>query len=216
MSSSLIALLSELDVAFPAERTGSVVDHFNYDTTSAAEKHDVLVLEAPKAPVRPGLRGFFDLPGAFLSLPHAVGHTLGSGPHWTPVLRAPATAYSYNPKEQADVVDPEDLFAAGQQLALVSTFQARNSARFTIIGSAEMLQDKWLDTKVTLPGGKPVRPDNREFARRLAGWTFQELGVLRTNQIEHRLADANETNPGIYRIKNDVVSPWCSNWYAGC
>ncbi|KAK2594070.1 oligosaccharyl transferase glycoprotein complex, beta subunit [Conoideocrella luteorostrata] len=201
-SSSLTSLLAEIDIALPAERTGTVVDHFNYDTVSAAETHDVLVLDAPTN-VRPGLKNYFEVPGV-LSFPHGAGHTLGSGALLTPVIRAPSTAYSYNPKDQADAVDPEELFAAGKQLALVSVFQARNSARLSIVGSAEMLQDKWLDAKVSRPEGKKVTPENREFAKRLSGWTFQEIGVLRVNKIEHQLKGDNETNPEIYRIKNDV------------
>lgn len=202
---SIVALLSELDISLPAERTGTVVDHFNYDTVSSPDKHDVLVLDAPLN-VRPGLKKYLEIPGAVLSLPHAVGHTLGAGQLLTPILRAPSTAYSYSPKDQADAVDPEDLFAAGSQLALVSAVQARNSARVTVLGSADFLLDSVLDTKVAKVGGKKVRPDNREFAKRLAGWTFQETGVLRVNEIEHRLMGENETNPEIYRIKNDVVS----------
>ncbi|KAI9163976.1 Dolichyl-diphosphooligosaccharide--protein glycosyltransferase subunit wbp1 [Paramyrothecium foliicola] len=201
--SSLVSLLSELDISLPAERTGTVVDHFHYDTVAAAEKHDVLVLDAP-VNVRQGRKKYFEMPGAYLSVPHAVGHVLGPSQLITPVLRAPQTAYSYNPKEQADAVDPEDLFAVGSQLSLVSVMQARNSARVTVLGSAEMLQDKWLDTKVQKTGAKKVRPDNREFARRLSGWTFQELGVVRVNEVEHRLHGDNETNPEIYRIKNKV------------
>lgn len=202
-SSSLVSLLSEIEVSLPAERTGTVVDHFNYDTVSAPEAHDVLVLDAP-ANVRPGLKDYFSVPGV-LSFPHGAGHTLGSGALLTPVIRAPSTAYSYNPKEQVEVVDPEDLFAAGKQLALVSVFQARNSARVAVVGSAEMLQDKWLDAKVARPDGKKVKTENREFAKRLSGWAFQEIGVLRVDSIEHQLKGDNETNPEIYRIKNDVV-----------
>ncbi|KAM5349108.1 hypothetical protein ACJ41O_008931 [Fusarium nematophilum] len=201
---SLVSVLAELDVALPAERTGKVVDHFSYDTISSAESHDVLVLDAP-ANVRPGLKDYFEIPGSILSFPNAVGHTLGSGPLLTPVVRAPPTAYSYNPKEQGDVVDPDDLFAAGRQLALVSVFQARNSARVTIVGAAEMLQDKTLDAKVSRPGGKALFTSNREFISSLSAWTFKELGVLRVNAIEHRLQGDNETNPGIYRVKNDVT-----------
>lgn len=213
--SSLVSLLAEVEISLPAERTGTVVDHFNYDILTAGEKHDVLVLDAPLN-VRPGLRSSLEMPGSVLSVPHAVGHTLGSGPLLTPLLRAPATAYSYNPKEQAEVVDPDDLFAAGQQLALASTFQARNSARLTVLGSAEMLQNKWLDEKVQKPGqdAKKVKPDNREYVKRLAAWTFQELGVLRVNEIKHQLKESNETNPGIYRIKNDVVSSLCGHQFA--
>ncbi|KAG6007380.1 hypothetical protein E4U21_006084 [Claviceps maximensis] len=201
-SSSLTSFLSEIDIALPAERTGLVVDHFNYDTISAAETHDVLVLDAPTN-VRPGLKNYFEVPGV-LSFPHGAGHTLGSGALLTPVVRAPSTAYSYNPKEQTEVVDPDDLFAAGKQLALVSVFQARNSARLAVVGSAEMLQDKWLDASVSRPGGKKTKTENREFAKRISGWTFQEIGVLKINKIEHQIKGDNHTNPEIYRIKNEV------------
>ncbi|KAF7546047.1 hypothetical protein G7Z17_g8697 [Cylindrodendrum hubeiense] len=202
--SSLVALLSELDVTLPSERTGSVVDHFHYDTISAAESHDVLVLSCPPN-VRPGLKDYFQLPGTALTFPRAVGHVLGSGPLLTPILRAPPTAYSYNPKEQADVVDPEDLFAAGKQLALVSVIQALNSARFTILGSAEMLEDKWLEVQVARPQERPQYTSNREFWTSLTAWTFKELGVLRVNSIEHHIVGDDEINPGLYRVKNDVA-----------
>ncbi|KAH7316830.1 dolichyl-diphosphooligosaccharide-protein glycosyltransferase 48kD subunit [Stachybotrys elegans] len=201
--SSLVGLLSELDIALPAERTGTVVDHFTYDTVSAPETHDVLVVDVP-ANVRPGMKKYLELPNGVLSVPHASGHVLGASQLLTPVLRAPRTAYSYNPKEQAEAVDPEDLFAAGSQLALASVMQARNSARVTVLGSAEMLQDKAFDAKVAKVGEKKTKTENREFARRLSGWTFQELGVLRVNEVEHRLHGDNETNPSIYRIKNKV------------
>jgi oligosaccharyltransferase complex subunit beta len=210
--SSLVALLAELDVTLPAERTGTVVDHFNFDTIASPDKHDVLVLEAPLN-VRNGRKKYLEMPSAYLTVPYAVGHVLGNSQLLTPVLRAPNTAYSYNPKEQSDGVDPDDLFGAGQQLSIISTVQARNSARVTILGSAEMLQDKWFSAKVQKYNGKKIRPDNREFARRLSGWAFQEVGVLRVNEIEHRLHGDNETNPEIYRIKNKVsysisISEW--------
>ena len=143
-----------------------------------------------------------------LAFPRGVGATLGSGPLLNPVVRAPRTAYSYNPKEQSEALD--DLFAAGQQLNLVSVVQARNSARFALVGSAEMLQDKWFDTKVQgVSDGESAPTYNREFAKRISAWTFKELGVLRVNWVEHHLNEAgatNESNPKIYRIKNDVVS----------
>jgi oligosaccharyltransferase complex subunit beta len=86
--------------------------------------------------------------------------------------------------------------------------QARNSARFTVLGSAEMLSDKWFDAKVKKVGGKETTTWNRDFAKRVSGWTFQELGVLRVNSVEHHLNEPGapqEPNPKIYRINNNVV-----------
>jgi oligosaccharyltransferase complex subunit beta len=206
---SLISLLAELDIQLPADRTGLVVDHFNYDASSAADQHDVLLLPPP-SPIRPDVKDLFSSGAdadAVLAFPRGVGATLGSGPLLTPILRAPSTAYSYNPKEQSEALD--DVFAAGQQLSLVSAAEARNSARFALVGSAEMLQDKWFDAKVRKVGEKKdVKTYNREFAKRIAAWAFQEIGVLKVNWVEHHLDEAgasNESNPSIYRIKNDVV-----------
>jgi oligosaccharyltransferase complex subunit beta len=211
--SSLVSLLTELEIALPTERTGSVADHFNYDVISSADSHDVLLLPVPR-PTRSDVSDLF-ASGApsdtLLAFPHGVGAALGSGPLLTPIVRAPRTAYSYNPKEQVEVLPADELFGAGSQLALVAGVQARNSARFALVGSAEMLSDTWFDASVKKVGEKAeVKTYNREFAKRVTGWTFQEIGVLRVNWVEHRLDEAgvalNESNPKMYRIKNDVVS----------
>jgi oligosaccharyltransferase complex subunit beta len=187
-----------------------VVDHFNYDASSAAEKHDVLLLPPPGS-YRSDVRDFFSAGApadSVIAFPRGVGTVLGQGELLTPILRAPSTAYSYNPKEQTDSVS-DDLFAAGAQLALVAAMQARNSARLTVVGSAEVLEDRWFDAKVKTAAGKDVKTFNREFAKGVSAWTFQELGVLRVNWIEHHLNEVgadNVSNPKIYRIKNDVVS----------
>lgn len=204
-STSLAGFLTQLDIHLPYERTGLVVDHFAYDTVSASEKHNVLVLDSPQ-PIRAGVKPLFSLPeGDVLAFPNSVGHALGAGQLLSPILRAPSTAYSYNPKEQAEVIEADDLFGAGAQLNLVSAFQARNSARVVLLGSAEMLQDKWFGAKVARPDAKKTPAANREFAKRLSAFTFQELGVLRVNSVEHRLVGGNETNPEMYRVKNEAV-----------
>ncbi|KAH8838365.1 hypothetical protein MCOR27_009470 [Pyricularia oryzae] len=205
---SIVSLLHELDIQLPADRTGLVVDHFNYDKISAAEKHDVILVK-PR-PVRDFHKDIFGSEkqtSQLLAVPRAIGQTLGQSPLLNTVLRAPLTAYSYDPKEQSEVVD--DLFAAGEQLSLVSAVQPRNSARVAVVGSAEMLQDQWFDAEVKSSRSiKKVSTYNREFAKKLSGWTFQEYGVLRVNSVEHHLSEAgasNVSNPAIYRVKNDVT-----------
>ncbi len=191
-----------------------MVDHFNYDANSAAEKHDVLVISTNK-PYKTNVPTYFDLEGV-VAVPRAVGQVLGNAsPLLAPILRAPSTAYSYSPTDEAEIV--EDPFAVGQQVTLVSALQARNSARVSVIGSVEMLQDEWFDAKVKI-NGKQQKTVNREFARQVAAWTFKELGVLKIGRLEHYLNEdmaspLNGThvsksllNPKIYRIKNSVVS----------
>ncbi|KAL8702328.1 MAG: hypothetical protein Q9224_000030 [Gallowayella concinna] len=213
--STISSLLLELDIHLPPDRTSLVVDHFNYDVISAEEKHDVLVLPKPSS-LRSDVRNYFGGSGV-IAFPKAVGQELGSSsPLLTPILRAPETAYSYNPKEEAETV--EDPFAVGGQIALVSSMQARSSARFTVLGSVEALQDAWFDRAVQVPAGKAVKTSNRAFAKHLTAWTFMETGVLKVGKVEHHLTTVSESkssndsvaqlgslNPKIYRIKNDVT-----------
>ncbi|BCS29400.1 dolichyl-diphosphooligosaccharide-protein glycotransferase [Aspergillus puulaauensis] len=203
--SAVSSLLLEFDLHLSTDRSSVAVDHFNYDTLSASEKHDVLLLERP-GKLRPDTKDFFGGKGV-LALPNSSPHTLGDNSLLAPILRAPVTAYSYNPKEEVGSV--EEVFATGSQLALASTMQARNSARFTLLGSVESLQDKWFSATVKAPGGKDAETANREFAKQLTAWTFKETGVLKVGNIEHHLAKDDLTpedlNPSIYRIKNETV-----------
>lgn len=209
---ALVSLLLELDIHLPTDRNAIVVDHFNYDTTTAAETHDVLLLPRPDS-LRQGVNNFFKGTGGgeMIAFPRGVGQVLGNAsPLLAPILRGTRTAYSYNPKD--DVEGVEDPFAVGQQLSLVTTMQARNSARFTVIGAAEMLENAWFDASVKPVGmdGKGVKTSNQEFAKEVTGWTFNEIGVLKVERIEHALFESgvksNITNPKMYRVKNDVVS----------
>ena len=191
------------------------MDHFNYDTVSASDKHDVLLLPRPKA-LRSDVTNFFGGDGTIV-FPRSVAQELGNAsPLLAQILSAPSTAYSYNPKEETETV--EDPFAVGQQISLVSAMQARNSARFTIVGSVEALEDKWFDATVKTLGGKETKTANKQFAKQISAWTFMETGVLKVGRVEHHLssinvgASGNESvaqlgylNPTIYRVKNDVV-----------
>ncbi|MCJ1439177.1 oligosaccharyl transferase glycoprotein complex, beta subunit [Xylographa pallens] len=212
---AISSLLLELDIQLPPDRTSLVVDHFNYDTISSSEKHDVLLLPQPSS-IRTDVRQFFGGDGT-IAFPRAVAQELGNlSPLLAPILQADSTAYSYNPKEEADTV--EDPFATGSQIALVSAMQARNSARFTVLGSVEALENVWFDAFVQGVQGPKGKTANREFARQLSEWTFMETGVLKVGRVEHHLSSIEQEksgnnsvtklgylNPKIYRVKNDVT-----------
>lgn len=167
-----------------------------------------MLVQPPKS-VRQNVKNYFAGTKP-ITVPRAVGQTLGNAsPLLVPILRAPSTAYSYNPKEEAEAVD--DVWAAGEQIALVSAVQARNSARFTVLGSVDVLQDKWFTSKT----------GNEEFAQQITSWTFKETGVVKAGVLQHYLKETGgakggilnaskfseeEINPTIYRIKTDVVS----------
>jgi oligosaccharyltransferase complex subunit beta len=212
--SAISSLLLEFDISLSPEKNSLVVDHFNYDTVSSPEKHDVLLVNRPGA-LRSDVTNYFGGEGV-LALPKPVGQTLGNAsPLISPILKAPVTAYTYNPKDEGESV--EEPFATGSQIALVSAMQARNSARFTVLGSLEMLQDKWFDASGKTPSGTSTKTVNREFARQLTEWTFKEVGVLKVFGTQHHEVKGGminttdvglrEQDPEIYRIKNDVVCP---------
>ncbi|KAI9802600.1 MAG: oligosaccharyl transferase glycoprotein complex, beta subunit [Piccolia ochrophora] len=221
--SALSSFLLELDIHLPPDRTSLVTDHFGYDTISSPQTHDVLLLQRPE-PLRSDARNPFAGPSTdIIAFPHGTPHTLGQeSPLLAPILRAPSTAYTYSPKD--DVATVEDPFATGAQLSLVSALQARNSARFTVLGAVEALEDAWSVAKVqsSTPGSKAQKTANRAFAAELSAWTFMETGVLRVDGVSHRLADSDpsaqstgsntsisspstDLNPKIYRVKNDVT-----------
>lgn len=228
---AISSLLLELDISLPPDRTSLVVDHSNYDTKSASEQHDVLLLPSPQY-ARKDVKNYFTVDG-LIALPKSIGQVLGNtSPFLASVLKAPSTAYIYNPKDSSDGESGgvEDPFATGTQINLVSAFQARNSARFAVLGSAEALEDKWFDASVQLPGAanKASKTSNAAFARKLTEWTFKEAGVLKAGTVSHSLHSSDpdsagrevaELNPTIYRIKNQVqysivLSEWVQDHWA--
>ena len=215
--SAISSLLLELNIQLPSDRDSTVLDHFNHDTLAASDRHDVLLVPQP-SPARSDVRPIFSGDGT-IAFPRAVAQILGSeSPLTAPILRAQQTAYTYSPNEDSESAD--EPFAVGEQIALVSALQARNSARFTVFGSAEALEDAWANAKFKDTTGRSGRTANQQFAEQVSAWTFQETGVLKVVRAEHYLSQggqesssSNESslqlsslNPSIYRIKNDVVS----------
>lgn len=91
-----------------------------------------------------------------------------------------------------------------------------------------MLEDIWFGASVAAApqGAKQVKTANQDFVKKVAQWTFKELGVLKVGRLEHWLEEKGnyvdgrngsarvdgaevrrkkEINPEGYRIKNDVV-----------
>ncbi|KAI9788750.1 MAG: hypothetical protein M1816_006607 [Peltula sp. TS41687] len=222
--SAISSLLLELDIHLPPERTSQVIDHFHYDELSASDKHDVLVLPRPST-LRKDVKNFFNgkgLEDEVIAFPRTVGHVLGNdSPLLAPIIRAPDTAYIYNPRDDAETT--EEPFATGQQISLVSALQARNSARFVVLGSAEMLEDTWLEGQVRssidkVKTAKEQSTANRAFAKELTAWAFKEVGVLKVGRVAHHAATSDEKtsgndtllagaelSPNIYRVKSDVT-----------
>jgi oligosaccharyltransferase complex subunit beta len=130
---------------------------------------------------------------------------LGNRPLLFPVLKASRTAYTYDTKE--DEVFAEDAWTAGQQMYYLTALQARNDARLTISGSTDMFSDEFFGLEVEGPKGKKTKTANRAFAKEITEWTFKETGVVEVKAVRHHLANETDApmNPGMYRVKNDVV-----------
>ncbi|WEW55986.1 oligosaccharyl transferase glycoprotein complex, beta subunit [Emydomyces testavorans] len=209
--SSISSFLLELDINLSPDRAPVVVDHFNHDILSSADFHDTLLVPQP-GKLRPDVKNLFAGDGV-LAFPKSVGQSLGNtSPLLVPILHASETAYSYDTKDLDGTI--EDPFATGSQIALVSALQARNSARVTVLGSAESLEDKWFSATVQgLKHGQQSKTANREFAKQLTSWTFKEIGVIKVGRIQHHLSESitttpallNASNPTIYRIKSNVT-----------
>lgn len=178
-------LARELDMNL-APRDTSVVDHFSYDALSAADKHDVVLVETADGLV--AYRG--------------IGHTLRQSPMVEPVLVAGRTGYSYDRKEEFAAV--EDPWSAGSQLFLVSRFQANNNARIAVAGSLDMFSDNFFTMTVQKQQTKE-QTANRLFVRDLTKWVFAETGVLRVLDVKHEQPGSNTLDQSIYRIKSNVT-----------
>ncbi|KAJ7623339.1 oligosaccharyl transferase beta subunit [Roridomyces roridus] len=129
-----------------------------------------------------------------------VPHALGSNPLLVPILHAPSDSFAADTDSNADaLVDAaekggEGLWA-GSQLSVATGFQALGGARATWLGGVDMLSDKF---------AKKSKAGNKQFARDVAAWTFQESRVLRIDSTTHHLV--NGTTPlEQYTINDQIV-----------
>ncbi|KIY48298.1 Dolichyl-diphosphooligosaccharide-protein glycosyltransferase 48kDa subunit [Fistulina hepatica ATCC 64428] len=148
-------------------------------------------LSAPASPIVPVP---LDGPVWFSGIPHLPGNN----PLLVPVLRAPVESFAADTTEADALVDAaekggEGLWA-GNQLAVVSAFQATSGARVMWVGGMEMFSD----TFAKRPGAA-----NKRFVQDLAAWTFQETGVYRIDSSTHHLVNETEERE-TYTINDNV------------
>lgn len=157
-----------------------------------------------------------------------VPQSLGNNPMLVPLLKAPPQAFASDADGDSGadaLVEAADKSGeglwAGNSLSLVTGFQALSNARATWVGGVQMFSDEFIKKEVakyvhsdgfsghvnknTFRG---VQSGNRQFARDVAAWTFQESQVLRIDTVEHHRV--NETLPAqTYTINDRVVCPNC-------
>lgn len=128
----------EFEIDFD-DREQFVADHFSFHPELDSGSHTVLTVPVGSIPSP-------FVSAATRSGPAVVyrgaGHAAGLHPLLTTLLKAPTTAISAASGSDAPT---DEARLAGQQLALVSAFQARNNARVTFSGSADLFSDEFLE-----------------------------------------------------------------------
>ncbi|KAK9722394.1 oligosaccharyl transferase glycoprotein complex, beta subunit [Basidiobolus ranarum] len=176
----------------------SVIDHFQYNDTSAhtviASNHFTPLTAILSPNVRQGAPVLFN----------GVGHLTSPHLYTTAILKAGPTAYSYETKE--NVIVDDDITLIGSEIALVSSHQALNNARVTFSGSLDLFSDRFATSPVKVHGSeqKYVKSGNEAFFNELSQWTFQEKGVLKAVNVKHHKVGEEEF-PGWYRINDQIV-----------
>jgi oligosaccharyltransferase complex subunit beta len=117
------------------------------------------------------------------------------------VAKAADTAYAGTAGKRAG----EAPACTGSDCAVVGAMQARNNARFLLVGSLEALADA-LMTKAS---------GNAAFAEELSEWAFGEKSLLRVKSTAiHNLAPKH---PGHYTVKDEAVCGWLTSLpHKGC
>ncbi|KAI1791499.1 dolichyl-diphosphooligosaccharide-protein glycosyltransferase [Ganoderma leucocontextum] len=191
----LTSLASEFSLIVPPPGT-PLISHFPKRDTPAT----VIPVQPPRAHhvISDNLA-----PVWFSGVPQSLGHN----PMLIPLLNAPPQAFASDADSDrgaealAEAADKsgEGLWA-GSSLSLVTGFQALSNARATWVGGVEMFSDEYINKEVS----KGVKSGNRQFAKDVAAWTFQETNVLRIDSVEHDRV--NETLPSETYTINDQVT----------
>ncbi|EJS44024.1 wbp1p [Saccharomyces arboricola H-6] len=102
-----------------------------------------------------------------------------------PILNAPRTSFTESKGKG-------NSWTSGSQGFLVTGFQNLNNARLAWIGSSDFLKNKNQDA-------------NKDFAKELLKWTFNEKSVVKSVQATHSHADGTSYDEVPYKIKDKVV-----------
>ncbi|KAI8999107.1 Dolichyl-diphosphooligosaccharide-protein glycosyltransferase subunit [Trametes punicea] len=191
----LTSLAAEFSLILPPPGT-PLISHF--------PQRDMPATVVPVEPPPTGSILSSSLPAVWFS---GVPQALGLNPMLVPVLKAPPYSFASDADSDsgADALieaaekGGEGLWA-GSQLSLVTGFQTLDNGRATWVGGVDMFTDDFFNKEIAK--GKPS--GNRQFARDVTAWTFQESNVLRIDSVEHHRV--NETLPREKYTINDQVT----------
>lgn len=194
------------------DRGSFAVDHFSYATEDDDGTHTLLAIPPASAPL------------PFVSAATRAGppiayrgaaHSTSRNPLLTTVLHASSTTFGAT---LDGVVSSDDDKLAGSATSLVSSFQARNNARVSFVGSFDLFSDRYFaegaSTRFVPSRSCGVgcaddhEPANRfgnaAFARDLVDWTFQKTGLLvkRSSQV---VVPGDQTSRSSYQVGTQLV-----------
>lgn len=204
------------------DRGHHAIDHFAYDEHLDDGSHTTLVvpLDASASPfVSESTRAGPPL------LYRGVAHGYPRQPLLANILHASPTAFGADPSSTDALT--EETYLTGTSTGLVSSFQAKNNARVTFVGSLDLFSDQFVDAPVARVGGTACvdrfsrdgsqtllmligccsypQSGNAAFNRDISSWTFHERGVLRVEQSAHSRARDSKT-ADLYRVREELVS----------
>ncbi|CAD7972509.1 unnamed protein product [Amoebophrya sp. A25] len=177
---------NECGVDFHKE-TAQIVDHFSQSAAEGAlgRKSPAILAETRRESgvvVEAGKSILFE------GLPLVAG---GSELTFN-VLSGSPTAFVQNKKKDAE--GEVGAVAHGENVALVSAMQARNSARTVFAGSHNLCSNEFFTANA----------ENDAFCTELAKWTFREKGVLRMSSLRsHKVGE--DVQPYMYRMMDHIT-----------
>jgi oligosaccharyltransferase complex subunit beta len=130
---------------------------------------------------------------------NGIAHKLQSNPMTFPILSAEWTAVS----AESDSTSSASPSLNGDDIQLVSGFQALNNARVIISGSINLFSDEYFNTSIE-SNDKKSKTSNRVLAQEITKWAFQEKSVLRIDSARHALKKTDEQLDW-YRIKDNIT-----------
>ncbi|BGP03313.1 oligosaccharyl transferase glycoprotein complex, beta subunit [Rhodotorula toruloides] len=174
------------------DRGSFAVDHFSYATEDDDGTHTLLAIPPASAP------------SPFVSTATRAGppivyrgaaHSTSRNPLLTAVLHASSTTFGAT---LDGVVSSDDDKLVGSATSLVSSFQARNNARVSFVGSFDLFSDRFFAE------GASSRFGNAAFARDLVDWTFHKTGLLvkRSSQV---VVPGDRTSRPSYQVGTQLV-----------
>lgn len=197
----LTSLASEFSLILPPPHT-PLISHF----PKRKGPHTIVEVSAPASNV---ILSKNAKPILFSGIPHSFS----PNPLLFPILNAPPESFASDSEGDAGadtVVEAaekggEGLWA-GSAMSLVSGFQTKTGGRALWAGGVQMFSNEFFTKE---------EYGNKQFAKDVTSWVFQETNVLRIDEATHRHAGANETDvlPELYTV-NDVVeySARISEW----